>query len=183
MPDPIQIEVFCGGFAETNGYLLIHQKEALAFDAPEGMADWLVALCKNSHLQLHALILTHGHWDHIVDAKAIQSRLKTPVWIHQDSAPLLLEPSIQSSYNPFIQIEPCTPDRVIQTESSETEGTFQFEWRLCPGHCPGPLGSKVELLTSIKSKLLTLPPEVKVFPGHGPSTTIGEEKISNPFLR
>jgi len=206
----MNVEVFCGGAVQTNAYLLSHNGIGLAVDAPEGMADWVKDHCHNGGIRLAALLLTHGHWDHILDAAKIQQQLKTPVWIHRDSAPLLENPAIQEAFNPSCQMQPCRADRVLDRESRLQLEIFKFELLLCPGHCPGSLcfyfgkekmlfggdvlfaggvgrwdlpgGSETALMNSIQQKILVLPDDTEVFPGHGSSTTIGDERRTNPYL-
>ncbi len=202
----MKVDVFCGGIAQTNGYVITDEKSTLVVDAPDGMADWL----KEKGIRPVGLLVTHGHWDHIVDAWAIQQNFKIPVVVHQDSAPLLEKPSIQLAFNPFYRLQPCQPDDVLTHERNFQISTFNFQLLLCPGHCPGSLcfylpeekmlfggdvlfsggvgrwdlpgASQKELFESIATKILTLPDETQVFPGHGSSTTIGEERRTNPFL-
>jgi hydroxyacylglutathione hydrolase len=207
----MDVQMFCGGLAETNGYLLIHEKKGLLIDAPEGMADWAEEHASQSKTTLVGLLITHGHWDHIVDAVKIHKRLKIPMWIHEDSAILLETPSIQAPFNPYYQLEPCKADRHLGKESQAELDGFLFNLLFCPGHCPGSLcfhfpekkwlfggdvlfagsvgrwdlpgGSQKELLGNIRSKLLVLPDDTEVFPGHGPTTTIGEERRTNAYIR
>ncbi len=207
----MNVEIFCGGMAETNGYLLTRRGAAWAVDAPEGMAAWLAERLRQGDARLAGLLLTHGHWDHIVDAAAIQSAFHVPVWIHHDCALLLEDPSLQSAYNPFCKIPPCHPDRVLHAEERAELAGLDLELFHCPGHCPGsvcyhlkdskmlfggdvlfaggvgrwdlPGGSRQALSQSIQTKILPLPDETRVFPGHGPSTTVGIERKTNPYLR
>ncbi len=207
----MQREIFCGGMAETNGYLVTNGMEAVAFDAPEGMAGFIEASLKISGARLAALLLTHGHWDHIVDAAEIRSRFKAPVSIHRDCAPLLEHPQIQAAFNPFVEIPPCVPDHRLDSEETIQIDGFRFDLLLCPGHCPGSLcfhlaaekwlfggdvlfasgvgrwdlpgGSQEELIGAIRGKILKLPDDTKVFPGHGPATTVGRERRANPYLQ
>jgi hydroxyacylglutathione hydrolase len=207
----MHVEMFCGGIAETNGYLISEKGSAILIDAPEGMADWAAEHCRQQNLKPEALFITHGHWDHIVDALQIKENMKIPVLIHQDSAPLLETPAIQKPFNPFYQLKPCKADRVLKSEDDLSYGPLQCKTYLCPGHCPGSLcfyfesanilfpgdvlfssgvgrwdlpgGSQSDLTTSIKTKLYPLPEMTEVYPGHGTSTTIGKEKKTNPFVR
>lgn len=206
----MKIEVHCGGAVQTNGYLASMNGSAIVFDAPEGMTDWIESRITKSKIQLAGLLLTHGHWDHILEAAEIQKRFKVPVWVHQDSLPLLETPEIQAAFNPFYELIPCKADRVLRSEKNASLKEFAFEIFLCPGHCPGSLcfyfkeegmlfagdvvfagavgrwdlpgGSKSDLMSSIEKYILPLPDDVKIFSGHGPSTTVGEEKDNNPFL-
>jgi hydroxyacylglutathione hydrolase len=206
----MQVEMICGGAVQTNGFLISIQGESLLVDAPEGMLDWAQDHLQRQKQKPLALLLTHGHWDHIAEAAQIREKLGIPVLIHADSLPLLEHPEIQSAFNPFLIIKPCKADQIIRTEDCIQIGPFHFKPLHCPGHCPGsvcfhfekesklfggdvlfaggvgrwdlPGGSQRVLLDSIRTRLLVLKDDVEVFPGHGESTTIGEERRNNPFL-
>ncbi len=206
----MQVETYCGGAAATNGYLLLQSRMALIVDAPDGMTNWVASQCQKENSNMVGLLLTHGHWDHIVDARAIQQQFRVPIWIHQDSAPLLEHPAVQSAFNPFYHLESCKADRILTSEEQTKLSVFEFGLLLCPGHCPGSLcfhfpaekmlfggdvlfaggvgrwdlpgGSKTALLRAIKTKILVLPEDTCVFPGHGPLTTVGKERRTNPYL-
>ena len=206
----MQVQTYCGGMVETNGYLVREKDCAFVVDAPEGMASWVEEKCAHHSIRLVGLFLTHGHWDHIVDAKQIQQKFHVPVFIHRDSAPLLTNPSIQVAFNPFYKIEGCKPDRVIDQENEIAQEGFTIRLFHCPGHCPGslcyyldrekllfggdvlfaggvgrwdlPSGSQEILFAGIAQNLLVLADDTQVFPGHGPNTTIGQERRTNPYL-
>ena len=206
----MKVKTYCGGIAQTNGYLLLQDGKALIVDAPDGMAHWLKQLSKKEMFHLVALLVTHGHWDHIVDAATIQQHFKIPILIHRDSAPLLENPSIQSAFNPFYPLPSCKADKILTDETYLQLPPFNFQILLCPGHCPGSLCfyfqkekmlfggdvlfaggigrwdlpgcSEKDLFEAIEKKILVLPDTTQVFPGHGETTTIGEERQTNPFL-
>ncbi len=205
----MQVEVYCGGAVETNGYLLIRDTAALVVDAPEGMLAWLRKRCAESGVRVAGLLLTHGHWDHVMDAAAIQKELGMPTLIHRDSAPLIENPAIQANYNPF-DLEPCKASRIVDDEKKMKISGFNFDLLHCPGHCPGSLGfyfedegmlfggdvlfagavgrwdlpggSQKQLMESIGKNILTLPDETHVYSGHGPATTVGKERRGNPYI-
>jgi hydroxyacylglutathione hydrolase len=85
-----QIEIFTGGELATNAYLLPGKNGYLCFDAPDGLADEL----KQRKITLTALILTHGHFDHIWDAARIQQEFSCPIWIQEDDAFMLKDPTV-----------------------------------------------------------------------------------------
>lgn len=201
--------VFCGGQLETNAYFLKSEKGILCFDAPE---DTLYEL-KEKELQVEALILTHGHYDHIWDAAVIQEHFNCPVWIHDSDAFMVEDPKVFSIWG----IPPILPvkkiDRLPVSEKSSAPwscGGIDFLISHIPGHSPGsvalfdakggqviggdilfaggvgrwdlPGGNQKDLISGIKTHLLKLPDQVVVYPGHGPETTIGHEKKTNPYL-
>jgi len=206
----MDVDVFCGGMVQTNGYLVTQDGAALVVDAPEGITDWVESRCTKQRLKPAALLVTHGHWDHTLEAAAIQKRLQVPVLIHRDSQRLLEEPAMQAAYSPFYELEACRADRVLNQETELKLGPFACKLLLCPGHCPGSLcfyfskegmlfggdvlfqgavgrwdlpgGSEGALMNSIRTRILPLPDETRIFPGHGPTTTVGDERRANPFL-
>lgn len=207
----MKVSVYCGGPVETNGYLIRQGSTAWLVDAPVGMLDWVNPQCHGAEKAHWAgLLVTHGHWDHIAEAESLQRRLGLPVFIHRDSAILMENPSIQAAYNPFCELVPCHADRVLESEPEAMETGIAIRFLHCPGHCPGsvcyyfpgeklvftgdvlfaggvgrwdlPGGSREELLKAISEQLLHLPDETRVWPGHGPATTIGRERATNPYL-
>ena len=205
------VEVFEGGPVATNGYLVAdrHGGQALVVDAPQGTADAMVNQARDWTATIAYLINTHGHWDHILDNAALLRLTRAKFGIHRDSAPLLKVPQAQM-FGFDIEIEPGTPDFFLEEGQTLAVGDLRFEILHCPGHCPGsvvlleprervafvgdvlfagsigrtdlPGGSYETLMESIRGKLLALGDDVKVFSGHGPVTTIGQERRRNPFL-
>lgn len=203
----MNIRMHTGGLASTNVYALEGDDGWLVFDAPETAHDFL----QKSKIRVTALALTHGHFDHMWDAAAIAKEFKCPVVAHQDDELMLTKPSVQTSLwgLPDI-IHPITPTRWLKEGDVFSFAPYNFEIFHIPGHCPGsivfyekkegvifggdvlfagsigrtdlPLGSHDQLVTGIREKLFPLPDATVVYPGHGPSTTIGEEKKNNPYL-
>jgi glyoxylase-like metal-dependent hydrolase (beta-lactamase superfamily II) len=131
--------------------------------------------------------------------------------IHADDAKLVTNPSLMTRYGLFFEIEPTKPGAFLKEGDQFQIAHLKFEILHCPGHCPGsivlyeraagvafvgdvifagsvgrtdlPGGSWDQLLESIDTKILTLPDDTKLLPGHGPVTTVGQERRTNPFLR
>ena len=204
MPRP---QIYTGGFFQTNAYLLRTPGGGhLLIDAPEGSADWL----RGHGVKLDALLLTHAHIDHIHDAAAILREHGCTLHYHRDGVPLLADSSAYKRYGLSIEFEPVTGGEFIgETPRAEFAGV-PFEVLEVPGHCPGSLcfydadkgvlyggdvlfagsvgrtdlpgGDHDLLLRGIREKILPLPDSVIVYPGHGPATTVGDEREGNPFL-
>lgn len=198
---------FTGGIFETNAYALQAPEGWLLFDAPEGACDWLV----KQEIQLRLLLLTHGHIDHIQDVARIKRRFGCPIGIHPESAPMIADANFFRDFGFGFEIEPVEPDLLIEAAPSRQFLGMNFEIMEIPGHCPGSLcffscedelliggdvlfaggvgrwdlpGGDGELLFSgIRKKLYSLGENVVVLPGHGPPTTIGAERRTNPFVR
>lgn len=204
----MKIETYTGGPVETNAYLIHAPQGPVLIDAPEGVFDWLA---ERGIGKLKHLLLTHGHYDHMYDAARLKSEAGCEVWIHDDSRPLAEHPETMLMFSPYANIDAVGADHSIKEGRPLTAAGAEFETFLCPGHCPGsicfyhapskllfggdvlfaggvgrwdlPGGSFEDLRDSIQKKLYRLPDEVKVLPGHGPATTIGIEKRTNPFVR
>jgi len=205
------VETFEAGPVATNGYLVADHRggRALAIDAPQGAAAAMVEQAREWKTPIVYLINTHGHWDHFLDNAELVRRTGAKFGIHRDSAPLLTVPQTEF-FGLDLKVEPVPPDFFLEEGVPFTVGDLEFEILHCPGHCPGsvvlferkeraafvgdvlfagsigrtdlPGGDHQTLIAAIRDKLLPLGDEVRVFPGHGPTTTIGEERRSNPFL-
>jgi glyoxylase-like metal-dependent hydrolase (beta-lactamase superfamily II) len=199
-------KTYCGGIFETNCYLLDAPQGALLFDAPEGACEWVIS----QNIDLKLLLLTHGHIDHIGDVAKIKRRFDCQVGCHPDTVPMISDPDFFRNYGFGLEVEPTQPDFLIEETPARDFLGLNFEIYEVPGHCPGSLcfflrderlliggdvlfaggvgrwdlpGGDCDLLFSgIKTKLFPLGDDVAVLPGHGPATTIGEERRSNPFL-
>lgn len=200
-------ESFCGGIFETNCYLFDAPDGLILFDAPDGACEWLES--RGSEPKL--LLLTHGHFDHVPDVAKIKRRFGCQIGCHAETVPMISDPEFFRSYGYALEIEPAPPDFLIEATPAREFLGAQFEVLEVPGHSPGSLcfyskesallvggdvlfaggvgrwdlpGGDGELLfRGIKTKLFPLDERVTVLPGHGPSTTIGEERRTNPFVR
>jgi len=202
----IEYKTFTGGIFETNCYALEAPEGWILFDAPDGAFDWLVS----EAIDLRLLLLTHGHIDHIQDLARIKKRFGCRVGVHPESAPMISERDFFRDFGFGFEIEPVQPDLLIGATASRDFLGMNFEILEVPGHCPGSLcffsrenalliggdvlfaggvgrwdlpGGDGELLfAGIREKLSSLGDKVTVLPGHGPSTTIGVERRTNPFV-
>ncbi len=197
---------YTGGLAATNAYLVDLGGHLLAIDAPEGFLDFL----KKKKLKPDSLLLTHGHWDHIWDAADLADWAGCPVYYHPDTAFLCLEPDAMLAFGLPQRLRPVRATQLLDESGPIPAAWSQAKLLLVPGHCPGSLclylpnsgqlfggdvlfadgvgrwdlpgGDRDQLLSGIHKKILTLPENTVVYPGHGPATTVGREKSSNPFL-
>ncbi|MBV9492143.1 MAG: MBL fold metallo-hydrolase [Verrucomicrobia bacterium] len=202
----LEIQSFIGGIFETNGYLARAPGGDLLVDAPAGTEAWL-----DRHQRRPALLLvTHGHVDHIEDAGRVVRRYGCGLACHRDSVPMLTDPGFFRRFGFDLETEPVEPTLLIEEGESVALLDLDFRVMLVPGHCPGSLcfyhapsgnlfsgdalfagsigrtdlpgGDYAQLIQGLRTKVLTLPDETRVLPGHGPPTTIGEERRTNPFL-
>jgi hydroxyacylglutathione hydrolase len=203
----LQIQTFIGGIFDTNAYLILGSGGNILFDAPTGAAEW----ARDIGAKLDLLVITHGHVDHIDDAAKIKRIFGCQVAYHPESLPLITDPDFFKRFGFFFEATPVNPDFLIEETPELILCGLKFRVLLVPGHCPGSLcfyssahqfliggdvlfaggvgrtdlpgGDHELLIRGIREKLLILPDATKVLPGHGPATSIGEERQSNPFLQ
>jgi hydroxyacylglutathione hydrolase len=198
------------GPVQANCYLVGDEasREAVVID-PGWDADAILAQARSADLTIKAILLTHGHFDHIGAAADVQETLKIPLIAHAREIDLLDAKGGADRFGFRIRSVP-QPERLVAHGETIEIGTLRFEVRHVPGHTLGhvafvehqqraafvgdvlfagsigrtdlPGGDYDTLITSITDQLLTLPDDYKVYPGHGPPTTIGVERRTNPFL-
>ncbi len=205
------VKAFESGPLLTIGYLVIDEKSgyAVVIDAPKDSAEEIVNEAKKRDCEILCLINTHGHWDHIADDSEIVRLTAAKVAIHQKDVNLLEDPKSVIYELPF-RIEGIKPDIILNDGDVIEVGELRLKVIHTPGHTLGsiclyeenekvlfsgdtlfagtigrtdlPGGSYEEIIKSIQEKLFVLEDDVVVYPGHGPSTTIGKEKQFNPFF-
>jgi hydroxyacylglutathione hydrolase len=203
---------YTGGYFDTNAYAIDladpeNPAACLLVDAPAGVADWL----RERRLRVAGLLLTHAHIDHVEDAARVIREHGCPIYHHADGIPLLQDTAAYRRFGLSVEFEPVTGGVLIdETPEPVSFAGISFRLLAVPGHCPGsicffhaesghvfsgdtlfagavgrwdlPGGDRDLLLSGIRKKLLPLGEKVAVHPGHGPSTTIGQEQRSNPYL-
>ncbi|MHC4070661.1 MAG: MBL fold metallo-hydrolase [Planctomycetota bacterium] len=202
------------GAYETNSYVLRSSdttKNCLVIDT--GLeAGRLIDFLKEQELNPVALVLTHGHVDHIGGVAALRTQFPDmKICIHKLDAEMLTDPQANLSAMTGAVFTTEPEDVSLQEHSIVEQAGIELTVLHTPGHTPGgislyskesgaafvgdtlfadsigrtdfPNGNMSQLLGSIREKLFTLPDETQVYPGHGPATTIGHEKAYNPFLR
>ena len=175
---------------------------------PGGHADDILQLLAQQNLQAELIINTHGHFDHIGGNRQLLQATGAELMIHQDDSSLL-DRAGEHAAAFGLRAEPSpAPNRLLNGGEKLQVGELCLQVIHTPGHSPGgiclyidgillvgdtlfagsigrtdlPGGNHQLLIANIKEKLLPLPEKTKVYPGHGPMTTIGEEKLHNPFL-
>lgn len=208
MPQP-RIICLTNGFFQENCYIVgdPEVREAVLID-PGEEAELFLRRLDTEGWALKEIWLTHAHLDHIQGVAQVVEREGVPVYLHPEDRPLYTGVEQQAS-SLGVRMESELPStRELAGGQTVAIGRVSFEVRHVPGHSPGsvafvtaggafvgdalfagsvgrtdlPGGDGETLLTSIREQLLTLPDETVVYPGHGPETTIGRERETNPFL-
>lgn len=194
----------------TNCYFLINEdtKECIIVD-PGDEGKRIVSYLKKEELNVVAILLTHGHADHISALTYLRDFTKAPVYIHIDDENMLTNP--KSNLSSFIgeDLSFKKAEFVLESDCQLNLASFKIDVYHTPGHTRGgccfklenkvfcgdtifaesigrtdlPGGSYSQILKSIKEKILVLDDQVELFPGHGTSTSVGWERRMNPFLK
>jgi hydroxyacylglutathione hydrolase len=197
------IHVFPSGPFSTNTYLVAyaHTREAAVIDpAPDSFFE-IQPFIVHHKLHLRKILLTHSHWDHIADVKKFKDEYAAPVYIHSFDVPNLKQPG-SDGLPCWLEIPSVEPDMLLEEGMEVTVGELKLQVIHTPGHSPGSVcfyepkekillsgdtvfkgtmgnlsfpTSQPSLMGRSLAKLARLPADTKVFPGHGPTTTIGEE--------
>jgi len=193
------VKMFTVGMLGTNCFLVADAEsgEALIIDPGfdrESEAKAILKEIERNSLRIKYIVNTHGHTDHIGGNRTLKELTKAPILIHEYDAPMLSNPSA---------------DRKLHDGDIIEIGSIKLRVIHTPGHSKGSIillgadavfsgdtlfagsigrydllgGSLEEIKESLRNKLLILPDYLKVYPGHGPVSTIGEERRSNPFLQ
>ncbi|MDB9741250.1 MBL fold metallo-hydrolase [Akkermansiaceae bacterium] len=199
----MNIDIYTGGIAQTNGYLIQTEQTNILFDAPAGVYEWL----QERDIEVSHVILTHQHWDHSHDLSFFKEA--TIVAFADHSEDLILQNNFKKRYDIPLDVKPYVVTQKLAHNELLSVGDLHFKALHVPGHSPDsiafynkdeqmciggdvlfyqscgrvdlPGGNAEELVKSIEDVLFTLPPETTIFPGHGPETSIEEEMESNPY--
>jgi hydroxyacylglutathione hydrolase len=185
-------------------------REAVVIDPGDNIDEILAALARHS-LTVTAIVITHAHIDHIGGAARLKAATGAPVYMNQNDQELYDHLDTQAAWLGIETPQRTGIDVNLRDGDTLTLGGTRFDVLHTPGHTQGsislwipgeskliagdtlfrdsigrtdlPGGDGRQILRSIHDKLLTLPEDAAVIPGHGPNTTIGREKERNPFLR
>ena len=185
-------------------------REAIVIDPGDNIDDILAVLRKHS-LTVKAIVITHAHIDHIGGAAKLKAATGAPVHMHQDDQELYDHLDVQASWLGMATPDHTEIDMAAREGDTLTLGPAEFHVLHTPGHTQGsislwipaenklvagdtlfrdsigrtdlPGGDSRQILRSIHGKLMPLPEDAIVIPGHGGNTTIGREKERNPFLQ
>lgn len=205
----LQIDSRSVGPFFKNGYLVgLPESGEVVYIDPGDEAEEILGLISQRGKSLVAILLTHAHMDHISGVALVREQHEAPIYLHPEDRSLYDSLPTQARFFGF-QYGPAPPvDRDLEDGQVLELAGVEFKVHFTPGHCPGhvifeagqhvfcgdvvfqgsvgrtdlPGGSSETLLRSIRERLLPLGDEKILYPGHGPRTTIGQERRSNPFL-
>lgn len=176
---------------------------------PGGNAEELLQYLKQEHISLQTIVNTHGHGDHIGADDRLRQATGARLLIHAADAPMLADARANLSAYMGFTVQAAPTDAFLQDGETLQVGHMSFTVLHTPGHSPGgiclfgegvlfsgdslfaesigrcdfPGASETELVAALQKKILPLPDDVKVYPGHGPGTTIGWERQHNSYLQ
>lgn len=206
----LAIRMMVLGPVQTNCFFLINEdtKEVLVID-PADHAQKIIEWMKSENLKPVATLLTHGHFDHIMGVEGIRKEYGIPVYASRDEVDVLAKPQLNVSTMMGAYLSMKADELFADGDVLELAG-MKLKVISTPGHTIGsvcfyieeekvlisgdtlfeasvgrtdfPTGSSRQLIESIKTRLFILPDDTSVFPGHGGTTSIGYEKLHNPFV-
>ncbi|MBK9141605.1 MAG: MBL fold metallo-hydrolase [Candidatus Melainabacteria bacterium] len=178
---------------------------------PGGNAEEITAMIESTGARVKAIVITHAHFDHVIAAGKIREITGAPVCLHRKDMLLYRLMPLQYRMAQIAERRPPRPDRLLREGDRVDAGSLSFSVLHTPGHSPGsccfhqdegkllfsgdtlfcrsvgnwkvPFGNFEKLFPSILDKIMVLPDETRVIPGHGPETTVGDERLSNPYLQ
>ena len=179
--------------------------EAVVVDPSGGVTELRLLLARFGS-RCSAILLTHGHWDHLVGVAELAEGTGAPVYMAEGERELLESP--ERFAPPELELRPYTPDVLLQGGETVVVAGVSFEVVAVPGHSPAHLAYYADgtlfsgdvlfagsvgrtdlpgadwdtLIASIRALVEAYPADTVVYPGHGPATTLGEELSRNPFL-
>ena len=203
----MKIKTLLLGNMQTNGYVVSDENHHCLIIDPGANGKKVVHYLTENELVPEAVLLTHGHFDHIGAVDYLYEHYHCPIYLHQDDLEMLDNPQLNLS----VYENPFTVKAPVQSSHEEMKfGDFDVQWLHLRGHCPGssmiylkdeniifsgdvlfkgsigrfdfPNSSKYETIESI-NKIKEYDFDAVIYPGHGPNSTLSEERLNNPYLK
>lgn len=198
-------------FQQNCSLLWCEESRQAALIDPGGESERLIDVIERQGVVLSKILLTHGHLDHVGAARELADHYQVPIIGPHHEDKFLFDALREQSFRfGFPECTPFLPDSWLKEGERVSIGNFQLSVLFCPGHTPGhivffcqemklawvgdvlfygsigrtdfPRGNHQQLIDSIRTKLWPLGDDVTFIPGHGPSSTIGNERLHNPFV-
>ncbi len=198
------------GEVETNCYIVVNEalNECFVID-PGDDEEVIIAAVEETKAVPVAILLTHGHFDHIYAVEPLVKKFGIPVYASENEAALLMEPEMNCSayYGREVSV---VPENYIEDGDTFCVAGFKIKGIHTPGHTKGsmcfyigdegvlfsgdtlfkgsvgrtdlPTGNTHLLIESLRDKIIVLPPETTIYPGHGPETKLDYEKRNNSYM-
>ena len=206
----MKVEKFVTGIISTNCYLVINEdtKQAVIID-PAACPKYLLNHIKSEGLEIQAILLTHGHFDHIMGIDGFLAEFDVPVYVHEGDRETMVDISLNQS-GTYTSGYTFAGARYLKDGQKLNFAGLEFQVLHTPGHTPGGVcyyiesekvlfsgdtlfqnsvgrtdfvnSSMSDLIRGIREKLFVLPDDVLVYPGHMGETTIGHEKTHNVYV-
>jgi hydroxyacylglutathione hydrolase len=205
----IIVRSFTGGSFAQNGLVVwcADTRKGILVD-PGAAVGEMIDAAKAAELEIEKIVLTHAHLDHVDGVARAKRETGAPILLHPDDEPLYRAAPTQAQWFGVRLETPPPVDGPLGQGDVIRFGGCELEVRHTPGHAPGhvilvgdglaivgdcvfagsigrtdlPGGDFQTLMSSIRQQILTLPDETRLYPGHGPETTVGHERATNPFL-
>lgn len=209
----MQVKKMVLGGLENNTYFVVGQDGVTTVLVdPAYEAERIIEFLSGQGLELKAMLITHGHFDHIGAVSKIVEHMNVPVYAHQEEAKLMEDPIRNlSTYFTSRGVRASASNFVSDKDHLDFGDDLQFKAMVIPGHSPKSVcyynagsacvftgdtlyagsigrtdyynGDRHDLIHYIKERLLFLPIDTTIYPGHGKKSTIGNEKSYNPYLQ
>ena len=203
------LETLVVGPLSVNCYIFACEKtHQAAIVDPGDEADQILSVVKKLDCRVKYILLTHGHIDHLSQIPILKNKLKAEFLMHEQDIPLVQSASTQAALFGLPDPGDLKPDRFLNDGDIIHLGELTIQVFHSPGHSPGsitfqvnqklfvgdlifngsigrtdlPGGDYSQIIESIQKKIFTFPDSVEIYPGHGPATTVGIEKNTNPFF-
>ena len=180
----MKIKTLLLGNMQTNGYVVSDENHHCLIIDPGANGKKVVHYLTENELVPEAVLLTHGHFDHIGAVDYLYEHYHCPIYLHQDDLEMLDNPQLNLS----VYENPFTVKAPVQSSHEEMKfGDFDVQWldvlfKGAIGRVDFPNSSKYETIESI-NKIKEYDFDAVIYPGHGPNSTLSEDRLNNPYLK